>query len=509
VIALAASMLVVGQALARQVAHEAPEAVTLRALGMRPTQLVASVALRSAIVGVVGAALAIVAAFALSGRMPMGTARRAELHPGIEFDWLVLPLGALAVVVLVVAGGSGAAWLALRHRDREPSRVTSVKWARRLSPSNLPATIGTGMRLASSRGAPPLTAAVAGVIAVVAAVTFYASVSRVEDNPARYGVTWDAVVGSYGDLTTSRDGKAKLDANDDVAAYLGVQTSAVALDGVDATAMFLIERRGTVPLTLLDGRLPQGGNEVAIGTKTMAQLHKDIGDTVKLPALPGVPDVEMTIVGRGATSAPANPGVEPGKVAIIDGSITQLVDIEQIVYASAYMVEFVPGRDRAAAVESLRRDFHATTISRHDPPTAFRNVQEVVSLPVALAVVIATLAGGTLVHAFVSTTRRRRREFAVLKTIGFTHRQVRAVVAWQATAIAAVALVIGFPLGLALGRLGWRSVADQIGLVSGPATPALALAAIGVGAALLVNVMAAVPGRSAAHIRPADALRSE
>jgi predicted lysophospholipase L1 biosynthesis ABC-type transport system permease subunit len=228
-----------------------------------------------------------------------------------------------------------------------------------------------------------------------------------------------------------------------------------------------------------------------------------------LSALPGVPDIDLRIVGRAATSAPGDLGVEPGKVAIIDRSITERVDIGRILYASNYVVEFAAGSDRAAAVESLRRDFYATTITRLDPPTAFRNVQRVVSLPSALALVVALLATGTLVHSFVSTTRRRRHEFAVLKTIGFTRGQLRAAVAWQATAVAAVAVVVGFPLGLAVGRLGWRMVGNQIGLVSAPATPALALVVVGLGAALLVNTVAALPGREAARLRPADALRTE
>jgi ABC-type antimicrobial peptide transport system permease subunit len=509
VISLATAILVVGQALARQVAHESTETATLRAIGMRPQQLIAIVALRSAIVGLAGTAVAVVATVALSGFMPMGTARRAEMHPGVEFDRLVLVPGALLLLVFVVLGGGATAWFALRRRRAVTVPDAGTKWTRRLSPARLPITVGTGVRLASTRGAPPITAAIAGVIAVVAAVTFRASVARVEHDPARYGVTWDAVVGSYGDFNTSLDGKAKLDANPNVASYLGTQTSPLTLDGVDVTALFVMERHGSVPLTVIEGRPPQGSGEIAVGTTTLTTLHKHIGDTVALSALPGVPDIDLRIVGRAATSAPGDLGVEPGKVAIIDGSITERVDIGRILYASNYVVEFAAGSDRAAAVESLRRDFYATTITRLDPPTAFRNVQRVVSLPSALALVVALLATGTLVHSFVSTTRRRRHEFAVLKTIGFTRGQLRAAVAWQATAVAAVAVVVGFPLGLAVGRLGWRMVGNQIGLVSAPATPAFALVVVGLGAALLVNTVAALPGSEAARLRPADLLRTE
>ena len=55
------------------------------------------------------------------------------------------------------------------------------------------------------------------------------------------------------------------------------------------------------------------------------------------------------------------------------------------------------------------------------------------------------------VSALVSSLRRRRRELAVLKTLGFSRRQVRATVAWQASTVAAVGLVVGIPLGLLVG----------------------------------------------------------
>ena len=38
-----------------------------------------------------------------------------------------------------------------------------------------------------------------------------------------------------------------------------------------------------------------------------------------------------------------------------------------------------------------------------------------------------------LVLTLVASVRRRRRELALLKTLGFTHRQLAAVVAWQST----------------------------------------------------------------------------
>ena len=66
---------------------------------------------------------------------------------------------------------------------------------------------------------------------------------------------------------------------------------------------------------------------------------------------------------------------------------------------------------------------------------------------------------------------RRRRDLAVLKTMGFVRRQVTITVAWQATAMVAIALLVGMPIGVALGRWAWTLLAGQLGV------PAVALRA--------------------------------
>jgi hypothetical protein len=56
------------------------------------------------------------------------------------------------------------------------------------------------------------------------------------------------------------------------------------------------------------------------------------------------------------------------------------------------------------------------------------------------------LAVTALVHALMAVTRHRRRDLAILKTIGFTRRQLSRTVAWQSTVIVLVAIAVGVPL---------------------------------------------------------------
>lgn len=130
-------------------------------------------------------------------------------------------------------------------------------------------------------------------------------------------------------------------------------------------------------------------------------------------------------------------------------------------------------------------------------------------LGLAAGAVMALLAAGTLVHVLVSAVRRRRRDLAILKTLGFTRRQTRSTVAWQATVLTAIALVVAVPVGLATGRWVWSRFADDLGIVDEPRVAWLAVAILIPAALVLANAIAALPARSAARTQPARILRSE
>jgi ABC-type lipoprotein release transport system permease subunit len=145
-----------------------------------------------------------------------------------------------------------------------------------------------------------------------------------------------------------------------------------------------------------------------------------------------------------------------------------------------------------------------------EQPASIASLAGIADVPLLLSGLLALLAVGTLAHTLVSATRRRRRDLAVLKTLGFVRGQVRGTLAWQATTLTAVGLLVGLPIGIAGGRWGWRLFAGQLRVVPDPVVPLLAILVIAVPAALvLANVVAALPGRTAARMQPALVLRSE
>ena len=97
----------------------------------------------------------------------------------------------------------------------------------------------------------------------------------------------------------------------------------------------------------------------------------------------------------------------------------------------------------------------------------------------------------------------------MLKTLGFTRRQLAAVVAWQSTIAVALGVVVGVPIGIVSGRLLWELFARAIDAVPQPTVPVVTIALVAVGALVLANLVAAIPGLQAARTRTALLLRAE
>jgi ABC-type antimicrobial peptide transport system permease subunit len=105
--------------------------------------------------------------------------------------------------------------------------------------------------------------------------------------------------------------------------------------------------------------------------------------------------------------------------------------------------------------------------------------------------------------------RQRRRELALLKSLGMQRRQLRVVVACQTSTILLVALIVGIPLGIAAGRWAWTAFASEIGVVPAPVVPAAALALGAVALLAVGNLLASWPAAVAAGTPVARVLRSE
>ena len=107
------------------------------------------------------------------------------------------------------------------------------------------------------------------------------------------------------------------------------------------------------------------------------------------------------------------------------------------------------------------------------------------SLPVALTALLATGALLAFLVTLFAAPRARRRDLAVLRTIGLSRSQIRKTLFAQALVTVAIALTIGLPLGIIAGRLTWIRYAHDIGVLPDPTVPVLTIVAIAVGTAAL------------------------
>jgi FtsX-like permease family len=527
-------VLIACQLLARQAYLESADYVTLRALGTSRTQLLAAEFGRAAVIGTAGAVLALIAAIALSPLFPVGLAGIAEPNPGADADWAVLGLGLIAVPAVTLACAAWPAWRVTARRTGPRASSGRSRGSGRplllMAAAPRSVTAGIGIRLALRRGAgrtalpvrSTIAGAVVGVVALSGAMVFSSSLSHLLATPALYGTTWNADVdspqdGSLAPAAQSIGHDPQVSAWSD-AYFVPVDISipATGSGGPTAQASVLTLSQGRDAGSLLEslaGRLPHGPGDIALGVRTLAALHAHIGTMVSVSVSGFSRRERMKIVGTAIFPTLGDTiGLGTGAALTFPGLRSLAPPGLPIPPPDGILARFRPGLSPAAALTALSvRMERAGPFAVEGPqaPTDLVNFGEVQSMPLLLGVSLGVLALLTIAHLLITSVRRRHRDLAVLRVLGFTRGQVRSTVAWQAATQVAVALVVGVPAGIACGRLAWIAFTDQLGTVPVIDVPLSYLAIMMAVAVLLGVAIAAPPGESAARARPALVLRGE
>ena len=534
-IAGVAVLLIAGLIIGRILRAGEVEAATLRALGADQAMTLSDglIGLLVAVVG--GSLLAFGVAVALSPLTPLGPVRPVYPYKGIAFDWTVLGLGVLALVLIL---GSLTVTLANREVRRLSSSRSEEGWKREsgvvrsAAGAGFPVAAVTGLRFAleSGRGrnAVPVRSAIFGavlaIVVLVSTVTFGASLNNLVSHPALYGWNWNyALLSGFAgqeDLPAHQTATL-LDKDPDVAAWSDMNFVGAELDGLHLP--MLTERPGAaVSLPLLSGHGLDAANQVVVGATTLLQLHKKLGDTVTFTD--GISKSHRLVIVGTATMASISKGVEMGSGALVATSDfpASLLNAQQspIAGPNAVVIRVRPGVDPTAAYRSLEQVTAKINAIPGDGgaaggvvsvlrPAEIVNYRSMGTTPAVLSVGLALGAVVALGLTLVASVRRRRRDLALLKTLGFTRRQLAAAIAWQSSVAVVIGMIIGVPVGIVVGRSLWVLFAHEINAVPAPSVPAFLIAAIIVGALVLANVIAAVPGRIAARTPTALLLRTE
>jgi len=535
------ALALVGQLLSRQLTVDTAEYPIWRALGMTRRRLGGLSVMRLAVVTTAGGMLAVAVAIAASPLMPIGPARVAEPDPGIEVNLAILGAGFAATVLVPLALLAPAVWRAAARapgplgvaEPTAPARPSRLGSALGLAGS-VPGAVGVRMAFEPGRGrtAVPVRSALVGttvaVTAVVAALVFGTSMIGLVSSPHRYGQNWDQELNLGFTGVSSAFGAKLIFAVPGLAGYAAGDKGQIAVNGKTVPATGISPQRGSGFLTLLAGRAPSGPGEIVLGAQTLRAVHRQVGQTVRV----SIYDIEgaagrertMRIVGEAVFPSFGLEGLEAtdlGSGALVSASLLSYptpvtgCSASETCY-SFFLLRYRPGTNLNAAAARLTAAVTAAgcpllvcSVVGDQRPGDIQDYAGIRDTPLVLGVVLTLLAVGTLAHVLLTGVRRRRRDLAVLKTLGLTRAQLLRVVSWQASALAGAALAVGLPLGILIGRWSWSLFAGSAGVAPGADVPVL-LVLLAIPAVIaLANLIAAGPGWAAARLRPAPVFRGE
>lgn len=547
-IAALATLAIATLAISRQLRSADEDLQVLRALGATPITTLADRLIGVLVATLLGSLWAVIVAILLSPLSPLGPIRTVYHPPPFAYDWTVLGVGFLVLTVILGAIAVTIAYRGAPHR--RPTRsgtdlVHDSKLVEVATLSGLPPSAAIGLRFALSpgqgRSAVPARSVLIGAsiaVAIVSAtLTFSSGLHTLVSRPALYGWNWSYALSSQNDVPPSALSALNRDKN--VTAWSGSQSLAVQIDG-QTVPILLENNHAAVTPPILSGHAVDGDNQIVLGATTLSLLHKKIGDNVVFsfgsPATAPlyIPATKLVIVGT--TTMPAiggtgnfaeHPSMGTGallseNVSPAIGRASQQAD-PNLNGPGIVFVRLRSGAGSPAGLTGMRRVAQLANVAfTTDPNTTGDNVQvltvqhpaEIVNYqstgatPVLLAAGLAFGAIVALALTLIASVRRRRRDLALLKTLGFTARQLASTIAWQASAIAVVSVIIGVPIGIIVGRQLWILFARNINAVPQPTVPA-SLLLVTVGTLILSNLVAAIPARIAAGTSPAHVLRSE
>lgn len=349
---------------------------------------------------------------------------------------------------------------------------------------------------------------VAASVAVVIGVAFVV-VTGVLTGATRSGLTADAgapvagvdhVVTMPGDRETTRLMAAAAEGGFPAMA-VGYAMEPVFRDDVQLTQSADIAEASLDPAlqwqALEDGRYPAAAGEALADLNRAKSSGVSIGDVVRIGTGEDAADVEVV----GLVDSPSVGGAS----LYVPWQTLQRFDGTLWVSAVAWGGSEAAARDLApgSSVETS-----ADWIAAQQAEIS-RGV-DIIAIMALLFVVIALFVGALVIaNTFAILFAQRMRDFALLRCVGVTRRQLRRAVRLEALALGVVASALGLLVGGALG-VGLVAVVgvwfDDMGAAS--LDPAWAGAAFAVG--VLVTVGAAwLPTRAATKVAPLAALRPD
>ena len=296
-----------------------------------------------------------------------------------------------------------------------------------------------------------------------------------------------------------------------VSAWSEVAVDEVRVGGRTLTAVSFGDSSSPVAPVIREGRPPAAPDEVALGSGSMDDLGASLGGTVEV----GAAGDRATVVGVAVLPA-VGTFQAADKAGLGDGALFTEDGLKQVGSGFTHDGGFAVTVSEGTSAELLQRIEAAglppilnARIGEMSLPPDISALEDLRSTPIVLAGLLVAVLAATVVHALLSSFRRRRHDVAVLRVIGMRRGQVVRTSLWQATTIAVISSAVGLPLGLIIGRWIWISLAELMGAFAIPVAPVGLLIALVVMIVVSANLVGLVPGWRLANRNLADPLRTE
>jgi putative ABC transport system permease protein len=278
------------------------------------------------------------------------------------------------------------------------------------------------------------------------------------------------------------------------------------------TMAFNAPRDGGFGIEVRDGRLPEVDGEVAIDAFTARTQEFEVGDTIELTAGRAVEEARLVgIVGFGDLDSLLGATVV---LFTFDETVERFSPAGEFDQVEAMATE---GIDEDALAEQVRDALDDDVEVLTSEELAEESAEALAGVLGVFTTALLAFAGVALfvgifiiVNTFSITVAQRIREFALLRAVGASRRQVLASVLTEAGILGLLGGVVGVLLGVALA-VGLQAMLAAFGMDL-PAEGVVLLprtVVVGVLVGFLVTLASAVaPALKATRVAPVEALQS-
>lgn len=569
-----AGILLLAPIIDRSIRDDADDVATLVALGSTRSQVGLRAVSHIAVVAAAGALVAIASAPGIATLLPLGLAE-VIVTERVYLDAVVTVFGTAFLISAVAAAAAFSTWrLVAGPRTSRP--ITALTTDRAVGSLRLRPPAQTGAMAAVGRPAgrrlaspwPGLVSLVLACTVSVAGLTYVGGLHNLEQSPHLLGWNWDVVVA----LETGPGDRASVIAK--IGQLDGVEQATVgtlwppvflSTPGSDLQVWpwSFTTGPGAITPTMVQGRAPEGPDEVAIDLVFRDLTGLAPGDTVQLqrPSLAAqladelgrnsdsglvidppddepvvalfeitgiavlslertqlVPQTSFTLAGLAAFVEPSVDEVEATRAWLPDDlpdeardAVDQTLSDSRITDRVVYVRTSGDARDVAARIEEFEgvggvmapRPFEVVTLIN---ALSLSGADDV---PLALAILAAVAALALVTYLLSTGMWARRTELAILRALGLSAWGVRSSLAAQATTTVVLLFTVSVPVGVAIGRTAWLEYARDLLVVPAATVPWTRLVALFIGALVAVNVVAVLVAQLTVRRSAARELRAE